>query len=223
MYQPPDETNREGAPDQAPGYAPPPRYSHAPLAGPSGDRPAGREPEQAYPQYQYVREGDIEVYSSYEAYLVAQQRKQELDARGVVEEGADRTLSAVAHGAIAFGLLGITLLISLAISGFIWLYGKRSRKVQFHAEQAGCYQLIILTVNALVIVALALTGGFAIFQNVLRRNDFGTSWVLCIGLVFFATWYFVAIAYGIYGAIRVLMGRDFKYPLIGKWIKRRME
>src|SRR5687768_16630500 len=221
MYQPHDNENNEATPDAGVGHRPPPRYSHAPLEGPHGVGPRYRDaPEQTYPRV--LREGDIEVYPSYEAYLAAQEQKHDRDMRGIVDEGADRTLAAVAHGAVAFGILGIGILVSLAISGFVWLYGKRSKKVQFHAEQAGCYQIIVLAVNALVIITVAVSGGFAIFQNLFGRSDFGTSWVLCFGLAFFVVWYLVTIGYGIYGAIRVLSGKEFKYPLIGKWVKKRL-
>jgi uncharacterized Tic20 family protein len=220
--QPPDEAGRGQGSEPGAGYMPPPSYSHAPLEGPHEARPQYRDaPEQTYPRV--LREGDIEVYPSYEAYLTAQERKHDRDVRGIVDEGADRTLAAVAHGAVAFGILGIGILVSLAISGFVWLYGKRSKKVQFHAEQAGCYQIIVLVVNALVIITVAVSGGFAIFQNLFGRSDFGTSWVLCFGLAFFVAWYLFTIGYGIYGAIRVLSGREFKYPLIGNWAKKRLQ
>ena len=223
MYKPPDHDN-EGGQGGPPGYRPPPRYSHEPLGGAGeGARPVPVQQDEYPPQV--VREGDIEVYPSYDAYLATQGQGGERtrDLKGVVDEGADRTLSAVAHGAIAFGVLGIGILVSLVISGFLWIYGKRSPKVRFHAEQAGCFQVIVLTVNALAIVGLGAAGGFAIFQNFLRREDYGTSWLLCIGLVLFAVWFVVTILYGLYGAANVLAGREFKYPVIGKWLKKRVE
>jgi len=139
----------------------------------------------------------------------------------VVDKSAERTLSAVAHGAIAFGLFGFTLLLSLAISGIIWLYSRRSPEVRFHAEQAGCYQCIVLLVNAIFITILGVSGGFWIW-NLLRGNgpgELGAATVL--GLILFAVWFFLSIGYGIFAAVMVLLGKRFKYPFIGDRFERK--
>jgi uncharacterized membrane protein len=216
MYEPPSDNQPNSQGDQP--LPPPPRYSDAPIR--SASPPSQPQPSSHQPIY---KSDDLEVYPSYEAYLASQQGGQTRDLRGVVDEGADRTLSAVAHGAIAFGIFGIGLLVSLLISGFLWLYSKRSGKVRFHAEQAGCYQIIVLAINAILIVIMAFSGGFAIFQNVFGRGpDYGTPWILCVGMVFFAVWFLITIGYGLYGAVQVLRGRDFKYVLIGDWTRKRL-
>lgn len=217
---------QQPAPDS--GYVPPPVYSHERLEARDGEQPSQPYGEQRHPALNtqpsaLYKDAEIEVYPSYEAYLAAQGQGQGRDLRGVVDDGADRTLSAVAHGAIAFGIFGIGLLVSLAISGFLWLYSKRSRAVRFHAEQAGCYQVIVLLVNGLAIVGLAAAGGFSVFQNWNRQSDYGAPWLLCGGLLLFAVWFFVTIGYGLFGAVQVLRGKEFKYPLIGKWAKKRIE
>jgi uncharacterized membrane protein len=223
MYEPPPHKQPDNGGEQP--LPPPPRYSDAPIGNAKPTpQPAARspQPEPSSPQPIY-KSDDLEVYPSYEAYLAAQQGGQTRDLRGVVDEGTDRTLSAVAHGAIAFGIFGIGLLVSLAISGFLWLYSKRSGKVRFHAEQAGCYQIIVLAINAILIVIMAFSGGFAIFQNVFRRgSDYGTPWILCVGMVIFGVWFLITIGYGLYGAVQVLRGRDFKYVLIGEWTRKRL-
>jgi uncharacterized membrane protein len=222
MYEPPPNKQPENKGEQP--LPPPPRYSDAPIGGASPAQPAVRSPQpESSNQHPIYRSDDLEVYPSYEAYLASQQGGQTRDLRGVVDEGADRTLSAVAHGAIAFGIFGIGLLVSLLISGFLWLYSKRSGKVRFHAEQAGCYQIIVLAINAILIVIMAFSGGFAIFQNVFGHGpDYGTPWILCVGMVFFAVWFLITIGYGLYGAVQVLRGRDFKYVLIGDWTRKRL-
>ena len=58
----------------------------------------------------------------------------------IADRTAERALSALAHGAIAFGLFGVTFIVTLAITGVIWLYSRRSPEVRFHAAQAGLYQ-----------------------------------------------------------------------------------
>src|SRR5215213_3256134 len=81
-----------------------------------------------------------------------------------VRGATDRSLSALAHGAIAFGLFGVTFPVAIGVSLFLWLYSKRSPQVRFHAEQAGCYQCGVLLVNVLFGLALIAGGGLAIFD-----------------------------------------------------------
>lgn len=135
----------------------------------------------------------------------------------VVDRSADRAFAAVAHGAVAFGLLGIGFVVSLGITGILWLYSRRSTHVRFHAEQAGCYQCIVILVNIAFVMVLGLAGGLVVFQVAQGRSEFGLSWGLTAGLILWAAWFFGSIAYGIIAAILVLMGKPFKYPVIGDW------
>lgn len=133
----------------------------------------------------------------------------------VIDQSTARLLSAVAHAAIAFGLLGVGFLVTLAISGVIWLYARRSPLVRFHSEQAGCYQCSVLLINVVLVVIMGLAGGFSIFTTAQGRSDWGVGWVFWVLLVFFAVWFIATIVLGVVGAILVLMGKPFKYPFIG--------
>jgi uncharacterized Tic20 family protein len=132
-----------------------------------------------------------------------------------IDRGTARVLSAVAHGAIAFGLFGVTWLIALAISGVIWLYGRRNPEVRFHSEQAGCYQCSVLVINLLIVTAVGITGGISIFNILQSRDAIITNWATCLGFVLFLLWFLLTIGYGIYAALLVLAGKPFKYPIIG--------
>ena len=133
----------------------------------------------------------------------------------VVDRSAERALAAVAHGAIAFGLFGIGLLVSLLISGVIWLYSRRSPHVRFHSEQAGCYQCSVLVINFMLLIIVLFSGGFSIFQVFQGREDWGSSWVTLFGVVLGLIWFIGTILYGIIGAVMVLLGKPFKYVIIG--------
>ena len=135
---------------------------------------------------------------------------------------SDRTLSALAHGAIAFGIFGVTFPVALGVSAFLWLYSKRSPQVRFHAEQAGCYQCSVLVVNAIFIVALALGGGFAIFEA-FQGRPWQMGPALVAGFCLFGLWFFGSIAYGLLATLTVLRGKEFKYPIFGDWAKKRVE
>ena len=132
-----------------------------------------------------------------------------------IDRSAARVLSAAAHGAIAFGLLGIGFVVSLAITGVIWLYGRRSPEVRFHSEQAGCYQCLVLVINLLVVVALGTTAGISIFNIFQSRDAILTNWLTCIGFGLFVLWFLATIGYGVFAALLVLAGKPFKYPIIG--------
>jgi uncharacterized membrane protein len=140
----------------------------------------------------------------------------------IVDKSAERALSALAHGAIGFGLFGVTLLLSLAITGIIWLYSKRSPEVRFHAEQAGCYQVIVLAINVAVVLLLAVSGGFAIFNVFRGQNITELNTGVIVGLCLFGAWFFASILYGLFGAVMVLLGRRFKYPFIGDRFEKKV-
>lgn len=137
-----------------------------------------------------------------------------------VKAATDRTLSALAHGAIAFGIFGVTFPISIAVSAFLWLYSKRSSHVRFHSEQAGCYQCSVLLINIAFVVILGLSGGFAIFKA-FQGQPLQIGPLLALGLILFALWFAGSIIYGVIAALAVLAGKDFKYPLIGDWAMKR--
>jgi uncharacterized Tic20 family protein len=147
----------------------------------------------------------------------------------------ERLLAAIAHLGIIFGFLGIGFVLGLAISGVIWLLGKRSRWIEVHAEQAGLYQLLVFVLNILVgaglVVAAVLMLGDALgiaglFGLPSWRTGRGTQALEALGLgvagLLFAAWYVGTILLGIYAAVRVLAGRPFWYPLIGPWVRRRL-
>jgi uncharacterized Tic20 family protein len=133
----------------------------------------------------------------------------------IIDQSTARALAAAAHGAIAFGLFGIGFIVSLAIAGVIWLYGRRSPLVRFHSEQAGCYQVLVLLINIVLVIALGASGGFSIFRLFSGESDLGLGGLTLVGLALFVLWFLGTIFYGIFAAVMVLLGRPFKYPVIG--------
>ena len=143
-------------------------------------------------------------------------------------EHADRGLAVLAHASIGFGLFGIGFLLGLAINFVIWLRSRRSSYLSIHAEQAGAYQLAILVINVVVVVAWVLMllyvflGPSEIGEGQLSiRQILAGMWLALIPL--FAIWYVATIAYGLYGAARVAAGHQFWYPVFGPWAQRRAE
>lgn len=145
-------------------------------------------------------------------------------------QGSERVLAVAAHAAIGFGIFGIGFLLSLLITGVIWLVGKRSPYVEAHADRAGRYQIFVLLVNILGVALLAVGLGLILYLDLWRGwGDIGgwraivlvlDSLALLIAVPAFAAWYCGTICYGLYAALRVLGGHDFHYPP-PPWRRRR--
>ena len=147
----------------------------------------------------------------------------------VAGRGSERALAAVAHGAIAFGFVGIGFLLSLAITAVIWLVSKKSTYVREQSDRAGRYQLFVVFFN-IVVVALWIVG-FALLLYLTNWQGWGNGgwqgwrqldwrWLLIVleglfllvAIPLFIAWFFGTIAYGVYAAVRALRGDDFHYP-----------
>jgi hypothetical protein len=159
-------------------------------------------------------------------------RRRELARRRIAAagRGSERVLAAVAHGAIAFGFVGIGFLLGLAITGVIWLVSRKSTYVREQSDRAGVYQLVVLLVNILAIALWVL--GLALLLWLTGWRFFGLgggdphvarslpiTLVIVLDLILlivvvpiFVVWYFGTIIYGVYGATRALAGHDFHYP-----------
>lgn len=170
----------------------------------------------------------------------ATQRSSELAWRGVVVagKGSERALAATAHGAIAFGFVGVGFILSLVITAVIWLVSKKSAYVHRQSERAGNYQLFVLATNILAIVLWLL--GFALLLWLTGWRVFGfgggdpqianslpitllvfvLTITLFIAIPAFVVWFYGTIAYGVYGAACALAGYDFHYPP-PPWARRK--
>jgi uncharacterized Tic20 family protein len=142
-------------------------------------------------------------------------------AGGAMDRGTERLLAGVAHGAIAFGLFGVTFPVALLITGVVWLYSRRSPYVRFHSDQAGCYQCSVLLINVLVVLLLLAFGGFAVVGVMRGETTWGELGLVVWGIGLFLAWFAITIVLGVIGAIMVLLGRPFKYPFIGDWFLKR--
>jgi uncharacterized Tic20 family protein len=160
------------------------------------------------------------------------ERRRTLTRRGVAVagQGSERALAAAAHGAIAFGFVGIGFILSLVITAVIWLASKKSPYVREQADRAGRYQIFVLLVNIVAVVIWVL--GFALLLSLTGWRIFGfgggdpqvaeslpitvvialDTIALIAALPLFAVWFYGTIFYGVYGTIRALAGHDFHYP-----------
>jgi uncharacterized Tic20 family protein len=140
----------------------------------------------------------------------------------------DRRVAAVAHLSIGFGIVvGVGFLLGIAINLVIWLRSKRSPFVEFHAEQAGAYQLVVLITNVLIVgiwlgVIVMLMGDSEVGAGQLSiRQILMGMW--CALAPLHLAWFVGTILYGLYAGLVVAAGGDFTYPIVGPWARRRVD
>jgi uncharacterized Tic20 family protein len=137
----------------------------------------------------------------------------------------ERVLAALAHGSILLGIFtsGMGGLVAALV---IWLVQKeKSAYVAAQALQALVYQAVTFIVTML---AWCCWGALwmAMFLPPLLSNPDAYQTTpppgLWIGLILMVIPFFVwglTILYGLWGAVRCLGGHDFKYAIIGDWLK----
>ena len=126
----------------------------------------------------------------------------------------ERTWSMLAHLSVLLNL--ITGFLGPVAALLIYLvYKDRSRKVAYHALQAMLFQLICWYGGGLLIGAMWATVGVlsAVLIGVILIP---IAVVLTLALVLLPVG---SVIYGILAAIQVNQGQDFKYWLVGDWVR----
>lgn len=133
----------------------------------------------------------------------------------------EKIMAALAHGSVFLMFLGPVLPV------IIWAFQrKKSKYVCFHALQAMGYQALLLWLWILMpILIIALTVCLAIPAVILASEDANRLAFASVGIqvfIFLSIFGFMGLFFltGIIGAVSCLLGRDFRYPLIGKWLGR---
>ncbi|MGA9532412.1 MAG: DUF4870 domain-containing protein [Anaerolineales bacterium] len=126
----------------------------------------------------------------------------------------ERTWAMIAHFSIlvnlASGILGPVVAFIIYAA-----YKDRSRYVAYQSLQSFVFQLVWwVGGGALVGVVWAITGVLSIVLIGLILIPFA-----CI----FTLLPVVALVYGVYGGIEASQGRDFKYWLIGDWVRGTLD
>lgn len=148
----------------------------------------------------------------------------------------ERLWAAIAHGSIWITLLGglFTVGFVVPLSIFIpllvyFLYRKQSDYIAFHALQAFVLQLIatvgVLTVavvggTAWVIGMIIAVLAVAIVAGIVLVPLWGIIGIL-LALVIFVT-PFAALLFGTIATIQTYNRRDYRYPLIARWVDRQL-
>lgn len=133
----------------------------------------------------------------------------------------EKVTAALTHGSIFLVFFGpiIPLLIWVA-------QRKKSKYVSFHALQAMGYQVLMFwlwIVIGIVIMVLALLLIFPLTMFMMK-NPHNTEFAPFLFQMFIFVFVFGSMGLfflvGIIGAVSCLVGRDFRYPILGKWLQR---
>lgn len=136
----------------------------------------------------------------------------------------ERVLAALSHASIVANIVNLVGMIATAV---IWTMQRdRSRYVRAHALQALVYQGTVLVVGMLLILAWGLCLVLSLLPVMLRPDLYDMTnpprsfWLALLGLVLPIGFGIVCTIYGLYGAYRVYHGRPFRYPLVGRLVRR---
>jgi uncharacterized Tic20 family protein len=139
----------------------------------------------------------------------------------------ERVMAAIAHATIVFSVVGFI--------GPLIIWGaqrEKSKFLGFQALQAAAYQFILL-LGGLLAGALYMCSFFGVPVTALLLAPFDEGAALCLpflpfscilGILFLVLLAGLAyVGYGLYGALSVLQGRDFRYVFLGRWLERYLE
>lgn len=128
--------------------------------------------------------------------------------------GDERTWGMLAH---LSGLLNLVTGFAGPIAAFIvyLIYRDRSRFVAYHALQSAIFQLIWWYGGGLLIgIMWAIVGALSAVVVGIVLIPFAL-----VATFAFAVLPLGAVIYGVIGGIQVSQGQDFKYWLIGDWVR----
>jgi uncharacterized protein len=126
----------------------------------------------------------------------------------------ERTWAMLAHLSVLVNLF--TVLLGPAASFIIYLvYKDRSRYVAYHAMQSTVFQLIAWIVGGIIAtITWAIAGALTVIL---------IGCLLYPVALLFSLLPIVALIYGIVGAIQTNQGQDFRYWLVGDWVRSTLE
>jgi len=132
----------------------------------------------------------------------------------------ERIMAAISHASIIAGGFGIVA------ATVIWLMQKeKSNYVRFQALQATAYQFVGMLATIILWACWGCFYGLSFIPIIRNPQGYEDApppifWIALISsvlpLVIMGLWWL----YGLYGGLRTLQGRDFKYSILGSMVQR---
>ena len=135
----------------------------------------------------------------------------------------EKVLAALAHGSVILFFLGPIGAI------VIWsIQRTKSKYVRYHALQAMGYQAFAFWIwfVSIFIVTFALMGISILFFAIMGDGPSSSPQVMffiqpLMMLIIFGMWGLMFLL-GFVGAVFCMMGKEFRYPIIGNWLQRKI-
>lgn len=143
----------------------------------------------------------------------------------------ERVMAALAHAGVVWPALG--LVAPLVIWG---TQREKSRFVGFQALQAAAYQFILILGG--LVASVCCMCSFVIFPLAERfAAPLPRAWadvVMCVPVLTLSCAYgatmltllllwLAYLGYGLFGAVMVIQGQNFRYAFLGRWLERYLE
>jgi uncharacterized Tic20 family protein len=138
----------------------------------------------------------------------------------------ERVLAALSHASIVANIVNLAGMIATAL---IWtMQRERSRFVRAHALQSLIYQGAVLLISVFMLLAWGLCVVLSLLPVFLKPELYQVSspprsfWLALFGLSLPIGFGILATIYGLYGAYQVYRGRPFRYPIVGRLVRREL-
>jgi uncharacterized Tic20 family protein len=138
----------------------------------------------------------------------------------------ERVLAALSHASIVANIVNLVGVIATAL---IWtMQRERSRFVRAHALQSLVYQGGVLLISIFLMLAWGLCLVLSLLPVFLKPELYQLSspprsfWFALGGLIVPIGFGILATIYGLYGAYQVYRGRPFRYPVVGRLVRREL-
>jgi uncharacterized Tic20 family protein len=138
----------------------------------------------------------------------------------------ERVLAALSHASIVANIVNLAGMIATAL---IWtMQRERSRFVRAHALQSLIYQGAVLLISVFMLLAWGLCMVLSLLPVFLKPELYQVSspprsfWFALFGLSVPIGFGILATIYGLYGAYQVYRGRPFRYPIVGRLVRREL-
>lgn len=129
-----------------------------------------------------------------------------------------KLLAALAHGSIVAQGLGVVAGIVIYVN-----QREKSRWTAFQALQAAVYQVVALVIVIASWFVWGIFYGLSFIPLIGLPEGAAPPLIFWLGMASMAIPFVVMMIiglYGVWGGIRTLQGKDFRYALIGKWLER---
>jgi uncharacterized Tic20 family protein len=140
-----------------------------------------------------------------------------MSAQSEIPNSENRLLAALSHASVVMQGLGILVGVLVYVT-----QRDKSRFAAYQALQAAVYQMANLILIGLLWMVWSVFYGLSITTMMSNPRATPTPFfMISLGAMLIPIAIMLVVdAFGLWGALRTWQGREFHYPLLGKWLER---